>query len=342
MRSSLTAICVALAAFAAQAQTFSQPSTAGSTAHYATDAYPGFDNDDDIEPERKEPKWFAFINGPTRDNAKDQFAYCRELLAEGDCSKAAKQLDALVREWPTADEAPKAQQLLAETYRDKLLDFEEAFKAYRYMLDFYSLQCDYKKVADLMYEAAGLMRQEGKTIVFFRFANTVDVRRAYEACVLRAPGAPWVTMAMLIIGELREDEGKYLEAIKVYENLVNLHGEKPEAKVAILREANVRMLVLREHEYNHERCRDTIDFLKLALTQCDEKDVGQIQEFLTEAKAKVEASAFAAAKFYDSRTRTKRSAVNAYERFLAEYPESVHAEEVKARIAQLQEKETGK
>ena len=51
----------------------------GPGTRYATDAYPGFDNEDDIvAPSRKEPKWFAFINGPNRDNAKDQFAYCKE------------------------------------------------------------------------------------------------------------------------------------------------------------------------------------------------------------------------------------------------------------------------
>ena len=305
----------------------------GPGTRYATDAYPGFDNEDDIvAPSRKEPKWFAFINGPNRDNAKDQFAYCKELLAAGDFSKAVKHLDALVREWPTADEAPLAQELLAETYRDHLLDYEECHRAYMYLLDFYSLQCDYTKVSDRMYEAAGLMRQEGKTIVFFRFDNTVDVRRAYEACVLRAPGASWVAQAMLTIGELREDEEKYKEAIKVYENLINIHGETPEAKVAILRQANVRMQVLHDHGYNRERCRDTIDFLRLALTTCDVKDVEQMRDFLAEATALLEEESYKAAKFYDSSTRTVRSAIRAYEEFLTAYPDSAHAEEIKGRL----------
>lgn len=308
----------------------------GPGTRYATDAYPGFDNEEEIiAPERKEPKWFSCINGPNRDNAKDQLEYCRGLLADENWSKAAKHLDALVREWPTSDEAPVAQQLLAETCRDKLLDYEDAFRAYMYLTDFYSLQCDYEKVADLMYGAAQLMRQEGKTVVFFRFDNTVDVRRAFEACVLRAPGAKWVRQAMLTIGELREDEGKYAQAVKVYENLINLYGETPEAKVAVLREANVRMLMLREHGYNRDRCRDTIDFMKLALTTCAVEDVDQIKDFLAESKALTEDEAYRSAKFYDSRTRTSRSAISAYENFLSEYPDSAHAEEIKERLMQL-------
>jgi len=312
----------------------------GPGTRYATDAYPGFDREEEIgAPSRKDPKWFSWINGPNRENATEQLAYCRELMAEENWSKAVKHLDALVREWPTAPEAPVAQQLLAEVCRDRLLDFEEAHRAYMYLLDFYSLQCDYAKVSDLMYAAAGLMRQEGKTIVFFRFDNTVDVRRAYEACVLRAPGAAWAPQAMLTIGELREDEGKFLEAIKVYENLVNIHGDTPEAKVAILRQANVRMIVLREHGYNRERGRDTIDFLRLALKTCDVKDVEQIREFLNEAQALLEEETYRAACFYDSKTRTVRSALQAYESFLRDYPDSVHAEDVKGRIEKLKGQE---
>ena len=308
----------------------------GAGTRYATDAYPGFDREEEIvAPSRKEPKWFGWINGPNRDNAKDQLTYCRELMAAENWSKAAKHLDALVRAWPTADEAPEAQRLLGEVCRDRLLDFEEAHRAYMYLADFYSLQCDYTKTTDLMYEAAGLMRQEGKTIVFFRFDNTVDVRRAYEACVLRAPGAKWVPQAMLTIGELREDEGKPLEAIKVYENLINIHGDTPEAKVAILRQANVRMQVLEEHGYNRERCRDTLDFLKLALTTCDVKDVQQIREFMAAATARLEDETYKATRFYDSRTRTVNSAIKAYEQFLTDYPESVHAEEIRQRLDQL-------
>ena len=79
----------------------------GPNARYATDAYPGFDTEKEtISPERKEPRWFSFITGPKRSNAREQIEYCAELMAERDYSKARKQLDALVREWPTSPEAP--------------------------------------------------------------------------------------------------------------------------------------------------------------------------------------------------------------------------------------------
>ena len=308
----------------------------GPGVRYATDAYPGFDNEKEIvSPSKKEPKWFSWINGPNRDNPADQLEYCIGLIREESYSKAAKHLDALVREWPSSPEAPKAQEALAELLLDRIADYEEAFVEFRYLLDFYSLQCDYAAIADKAYKVANLMRAEGKTIMFFRFANTVDVRRAFESCVLRAPGASWAPQAMLAIGELREEEGKYVEAVKVYENLRNIHTGTPEAKQALRHEADVRMQVLKDHEYNRARCLDTVRFLKLAVAECADEDRDAVRKNLADASAMLEDEAFAAAKFYDSRTRTKRSAISAYERFVAEYPESQHVEEAKRRLEEL-------
>jgi len=334
-------VLVATAAFAAVATSafaLGEHPTTGpeANARYATDAYPGFDNEKEIiNPERKEPKWFSFWNGPNRDNAKEQLAYCVELLNEGNSSKAAKQLDALVREWPTSPEAPKAQQLYAETLLTKLNDTEESFAAYRYLLDFYSSSCNYAEIADKLYKIACLLKLEGKEVMFIRFANTVDVRRAFETCVLRAPGAKWVPEALLTIGQLREDERLYEESVKVYENLRNLYPDSQEAKASYLEEAEDRMAMVRDWGYNRDRCLDTIRFLKLALKNCLPDDVAAIGEMLRDAEAVIENEAYAGAKFYDSPTRTKRSAINAYEKFLNEYPNSGHAEEVRQRIEEL-------
>ncbi len=331
---SVAAAVLASAAFAQSGSPNLGPNYNG--ARYATDAYPGFDVEEEmVKPERREPRWFSWITGPKRETASAQFAYCQELVAEGDFSKAAKQLDALVREWPTAPEAWQAQQQLADIQFEKLKDFEDAFKSYRYLLDFYSLQCDYKATADKLYKAAGAMEIEGKAIMFVRFENTVDVRRAYETCVLRAPGASWVPAAMLTIARLRERDGQQEEAVKVYENLRNLHPDSDESKTALAREAGARVDILRRCEYNRSRTRDTADFLKMALRGCRPSDAEAIQKSLSDVQALLSEEAYLSARFYDSPTRTKRSAVAAYEKFLAENPGSARAEEVRARLEML-------
>ena len=307
---------------------------------YATDAYPGFDSEDELlKPSRKEPRWFGWINGPKMDTAAEQLKYAASLEAEESWKGAKKAYDALVREWPTSPEAPKAQKAIADICLSKLLDSEDAFAEYRYLLDFYSAQCNYDEIVELMYKTAELMRDEGKTIVFFRFDNTVDVRRAYEAVVLRAPGAPFAPKAMLTIASLREKEDKPETAATVYENLRSMYPDSPEAAIALYREARARMVVLDRCEYNRERVRDTIGFLTFAIEsgKLEPEQREEVGGFRSEARSLLEDEAYKSAKFYDSRTRTKRSAMSAYQRFLDEYPTSDRAPEVRRRLFELQE-----
>lgn len=313
--------------------------TPGPGIRYATDAYPGFDSTDSfVKPEKKEPKWFHFWNGPKKDNAADQLAYCAELIKARDFDKAAKELDALVRDWPVCAEAIKAQKALADIYLKYTFEYEKAVKEYIYLLDFYSFDHDYKLSAKRAYEAAERMREEGKKIVFFRFANTVDVRRSYEAIVLRSPGADFVPDALLTIAGLREDDQQYELALSVYENLRNLHSLTPQAKDAIIREARVRMKLLEMFEYNRARQQDTIDFLKLQMNNptLPQEVRDEIISCLNKSAELNEQEAYLAAKFYDKPSRTRRSAINAYEAFLRKYPASEHAGEVLDRLHELE------
>ena len=99
------------------------------------------------------------------------------------------------------------------------------------------------------------------------------------------------------------------------------------------------MVVLHRCEYNRDRVRDTIDFLRLAIAsgKLGSERRAEVERCLSEAKSLVEEEAYKAARFYDSRTRTKRSAISAYQRFLDEYPASDRAAEVRRRLFELQE-----
>ena len=328
-------VVAAVVAFCALAD---QPGVSpGPGVRYATDAFPGFDSEAKlVKPSKKEPKWFAFINGPKMSNATDQLDWAKILEADGSYARARRAYDALVREWPASKEAPIAQKAMADILFEHEADYEEAFNEFRYLIDFYSFDCDYAATANTLYRLAELMREEGRTIIFFRFANTVDVRRAYEAVVLRSPGSEFVPQAMLTIASLRQDEGKFEDAVKVYENLRNLYPDKPEAQTALHNEARVRMKLLEMHGYNRTRVLDTASFLRQAL-RGDLTDAmrADFEQWLAETSALEEDEAYRAAKFYDSRTRTKRSAINAYERFLREYPTSAHVDEIRARLEEL-------
>ncbi len=312
----------------------------GGGVRYATDAYPGFDSESSIiKPEKKTLGFFSWFTGPKMDDAAAQMAWADELAAEGSTGRARRAYDALVRAWPSVPEAPVAQLKLAQL-EEADGDAIAACEEYRYLMDFFSSKCDYDAIARKNYEMCEKMREDGKRIVFFRFANTVDVRRAYEALVLRCPGAEFAPQAMLTIGALRVDEEKYPEAVAVYENLRNLRPKATEARIALHREAQVRMLLVEEHSYNRDRIRDTIDFLRSAIrSDCTIEERNDYVKWLAEARARLDTATYLGNKFYDSRTRTRRSAINAYKLYLEEYPEGEHAEEARARLAELEEAE---
>ena len=314
------------------------PSAGPGSPRYATDAFPGFDRDDEpLEEGRKRPKWFGWFGGPSAETAAGQLDWCAARAGAGDWKAAAKGYDALVRAWPHAEEAVWAQQRLAETLLAHL-EYENAFYAYKYLTDYYSSACDFDATVRRMYEAAKLMKEAGKRMLFFRFANTIDVRRAFEAVVLRAPGAEYAPEALMTIASLREDEYEYEKAVEVYESLRNLYPGTPQAKASVAREAKDRLCLLREHAYNRTRCLDTLGFIRMALADgVDAATRAELERARAEATALLEDEAYKAAKFYDSKTRTRRSAISAYEKFLREHPGSSHVEEVRARLTELQQ-----
>ena len=309
----------------------------GSNSPYATDAYPGFDDLDTLpKPEKKETSWFLHVS---RDNPADQLAYAKRMEEEGSLRAARRGYDALVREWPASPEAPKAQLALAMVWAKKYKDYDEAFEALEYMLDFYPRDCDYLELVEYEYQLVNLMLKEKKTFLGFSFTSTRLCRQHYESIVRRAPGASYVPEAMLKIGDLREQEDQHEEAARVYATLVSKFPLTPEARVATYLEARARMWLCRRLSYNIPRCKDTASFLTMALKRFPDLDEAEeLKAWRGELAQHMSEDAYVQAKFYDTRQRTRHAALTAWERFLKEYPDSPHADEARARIEALKVK----
>ena len=306
----------------------------GGNSPYATDAYPGFDGLDDLpKPERREKSWFLHV---ARDTPAEQFAYAKELAENNDFKKACKMCDALVREWPASPEAPQAQLMYAMLLAKSLEDYDEAFEQLDYLLDFYPRACAYAELVEYQYKLANLMVREKKTFLGMSFTSTRVLRQHYEMIVRRAPGAKYVPEAMLKIADLREQDQQYEEAVLVYAALMSRFPSSPEARVAAYLQAKARMWLVRRLAYNLPRCKDTASYLQLTLQRLpDHPQAEEMKAWLDELKAYMAEDAYVRAKFYDSRQRTSHAAAASYERFLEEYPDSAHAEEVSRRLDEL-------
>lgn len=308
----------------------------GGNSPYATDAYPGFDGLEDVpRPERREKSWFLSVK---RETAAEQYKMAEELESLGEYKDAAKAFDALVREWPASPEAPRAQLRYATLLASKLDEYEDAFDQLQYLLDFYPKDCPYLEIVEKEYQLVNLMVKTRKSFLGFSFLSNRLIRQHYEAIVRRAPGASYVPEAMLRIADLREQDSHYEEAVKVYSSLASKFPESPEARLAAYLEARARMWLCRRLAYNIPRCKDTVGYLKM--TQKRLPDLDQIDELKAwdeELTAYLAEDAFKRAKFYDVRQRTRHAAIAAWEQYLRDYPRSSHEQDVRARIAELQD-----
>ena len=96
------------------------------------------------------------------------------------------------------------------------------------------------------------------------------------------------------------------------------------------------MWLVRRLAYNLPRCKDTAGYLKQTLKRLpDHPQADEMKTWLDELTAYMAEDAYVRAKFYDTRQRTAHAAIASYEQFLAEYPDSKHAETVSRRIDEL-------
>ena len=318
----------------------------GGYSYWATDHYPGFDGLDNLPvPEKKEKSWLTKwigLGAPDGAAAPEQLQIAKDLEAAGEYKASVKAYNALVTEWPASAEAAIAQYRLASLLETRLKEYVDAYEEYAYLLDFYPKDCPYAKVVEAQYKLVNLLHDTRRTFLGVSFTGNRELRQNYERIVRRAPGAAYVPQAMLKIAGLRELDTDYEEAVKVYSTLRSRYPGTVEARTALYREAKARMWIVRRLAYNILRCRDTENYLKLALrNDPSHPDAEEMRAWLSELSGYLAEDAWVRAKFYDTRQRTRHAAISSYERFLAEYPDSSHANEARARIAQLRSEKKG-
>lgn len=312
----------------------------GGYSPWATDHYPGFDGLDSLPvPEKKEKgwltKWFG-IGAPVGSTSREQLEIAKGLESAGEYKDAAKAYNALVQEWPASVEAPEAQFRMANLLETRLEEYVDAYEEYAYLLDFYPRDCQYAKVVEAQYKIVNLLYDTRRVFLGMSFTGNRELRQNYERIVRRAPGAAYVPEAMLKIADLREQDTDYEESIKVYSTLRSRYPGTVEARTALYREAKARMWLVRRLAYNLPRCKDTEDYLKLAMrNDPSHPNAEEMRSWLSELSDYLAEDAWVRTRFYDTRQRTRHAAVASYEKFLVEHPDSSHADEARARIAQL-------
>ena len=328
---------VVLSAASAAAVGADRPVSAdGLDSGYATDAYPGFEPKQKREPEFKEKSWWYSVK---RGTPEEQLEFANAFETNKELKAAAKAYEALVREWPASAVSAEAQRRkasvltrLAGENNDMSL-YADAFDEYEYLMYYFPGLCNYSQVADLQYKIAVHLLDGRKSMFGLKFDSNREKRLRLESVVRLAPGATWVPDAMLKVGDLRVDDDELEEAAAVFDSIVTRFPKSTQAKEAIFKACKCRYDMVLRQDYDASRCRNALNSMRTALNRYpDIAEADLVKEWIAEFSEKLEENAWRNAVFYDTRQRTKQAAVAAYERFLAEFPESSHRGEAVARI----------
>ena len=330
-----------LAAFFLLAGAFSalgQSSSMASNQGYATDKFDGFeaiDRDNSIEQKTKS-FWFS-VSEPT---AEAQLAYAVKQEAAGNKRTARKAYEALVREWPTAPQAATAQLNLAHLY-EVLNKYEKAFDEYQYLLTFFAGNCPYNEILDRQFRIANFLMHNNRSMFGWLLNGMDPIRERFEQIVRNAPRSAIAPEVMLIIGSIRVSQDEREDAIKVYDGLLNRFPDSPQAVSAVYLAAECRHNLAVKHSYNESRCREAIAFSKSVLARLpNHPQKEQLKTWLKELTSLLIEQNYRQAVFYDTQQRKPEAATAAYRRFLAEFPDSKYAAQVRARLETLEKGHT--
>lgn len=326
----LAALTLAALTLAAPAQS----GRSGGNRGYATDSFEGFDamDLDTRIPQKAKSFWYSVKHK----EPQAQMDHAGRMEASGRYRTARKAYEALVREWPTTPQAAQSQLAIAQLH-EKTKKFERAFDEYQYLLTHYAGHCPYDEILDRQFRIANHLLHNNRSMFGWALSGTEAIRERFEQIVRNAPRSAIAPEVMLIIGSIRVSAKERLEAISVYDSLLNRFPESEQAKTAAYLAAQCRYELAVRFNYNETRCREAIAFSKAILSRIPnhpQKD--QIKAWHDELVTLLIEQNYQQAFFYDSRTRNRDAAIAAYRQFLSEFSDSKYAQQVRDRLTELE------
>lgn len=327
----VAALLVTASLFSVQAQ---MGTTSDANHGYASDKFEGFESID--QDTRLAQKTKSFWYSVSEKTAAAQLDYAAKRAAAGKNKPARKAYEALIRKWPTSPEAAQAQLALAQLFEQAEI-YDKAFDEYQYLLTYFSGQCPYKEVLDRQFRIANLLLHGNKSMFGWILNGTDTIRERFEQIVLNAPRSPLAPEVMLIIGSIRVSAGEKLEAISVYDGILNRFPGSSQSVSAAYLAAQCRHELAVKHNYNESRCREAIAFFKAVLARApNHPQKEQMVAWLNELTNLQLEQNYQKALFYDTRQRKPDAAKAAYRQFLTEFADSKYAPQVRARLVELE------
>ena len=277
-------------------------------------------------------------NSADAGSAAAQMRYAEELEQKGDEAGAYKAYKALVKRYGQSVLAPKAQRKVGLLLQ-KHADYDKAFEAYNTYLTKYPQGVDFDSVVEQAFTIAKLFL-EGQKRKIMGVPTTSSMGRAqtmFETIVKNAPFSKFASLAQFNVGQALEKQGKYPEAIKAYQVVVNKYAGDAIADDALYQIGYVRLRETREGSYDRTTVSKARESFEDFINRYPESEkVPQARENLKALEGGNAKGSLDIARFYD-KTKQHRAAVIYYNEVIKTQPGSPESEIAKARIEELKQ-----
>jgi len=251
--------------------------------------------------------WYYEPYGETakwqRTRAKDQLQVAEDAFAAKNYSVTVRAAHRVLRVWPFSDYAPRAAYLVGRCLETSGKS-EAAFNAYQTIIEKYPKSSQYNEVLWRQYEVAGRFLN-GE---WFKLWNIIplypsmdETAKLYDKIVANGPYSEVAPHAQLKIGEAREKQKEFSEAVKAYNAAADRYNDQPQIAADAMYRAGVAW----------EKQADTAEYDQSAAAQAiaaytdfmtvfpDDKRVATAQNAVTKLKAEQVRGSFEIAEFYE-------------------------------------------
>lgn len=165
-----------------------------------------------------------------RPRAKDQLIVAQDAFDKKDYGLALKAARRVIKVWPLSDYAPQAQYVMGRSYEARGFD-EKAFDQYQKLIEKYPKAVNYEDVLHRQYEIAKrfLAGEWFRLWGYVPFFPSMDrTAGLLEKIVNNGPYSDVAPQAQLKIGEAREKQSNFPDAVKAYERAADRYNDRPQ------------------------------------------------------------------------------------------------------------------
>jgi outer membrane protein assembly factor BamD (BamD/ComL family) len=286
--------------------------------------------------QERERYWSIFTRTKT-DSPSAELELARSLEDEGRDRAARRRYSAIVKYWPTAPEAAKAQYAKARIL-DELGKEKAAFDAYQELFDNYPASFPPEKVLERQFDIAVEVMNARK--MRFLFGGLSDPEAAvplFEKIVANAPEWERAPNAQYLIGEAYGRAKRFELAVPEYQAVELRYAGHPLAAQAAFKKCQLLFKLSERHENDGRLRRKAYSELALFVAKYPESQFHEQALKMKQTQYEKEAAAsFQIAEYYETTARRPEAALTEYRRLLREYPNSKWTDKAEERIKALE------